>query len=132
MQMAAMDYITYFCFQYVSKGLILMFFPCKYFLKKLKTRLLGHNTNLMFNLSANSLNIISLSINSIHDLVFCSFNKSNTASKSCALMLNDFSSLINLFISIFLTHRSFHLFSLLFAFGLWLSFFPFIWSPQKV
>ena len=114
----------------VSIGLILIFFPVQIFLKKLKTRFLGHNTNQILNLLANSLNIISLSINSILDLVFCSFNKSNTASESYALMFNDFSFLINIYS--FLAYRSLHLFSLLFAFEFWLSFFSFIWSPQKV
>ena len=66
----------------------------------------------MLNSSANSLNIISLSINSILDLVFCSFNKSNTDSKSYALMFNDFSSLINLFISIFISDTDLFIYSL--------------------
>ena len=88
----------------VSIGLILIFFPLQIYSKKLKTKFLGHNTNLMLNSSANSLNSINLSINSILDLVFCYFNKSITASKSYAFMFNDFSSLINVFISTFISH----------------------------
>ena len=37
----------------VSIGLILIFFPVQIPSKKLKTRFLDHNINLMFNLSAN-------------------------------------------------------------------------------
>ena len=88
----------------------------------------------MFNLSANSLKIISLSINSILDSVSGSFNESNTTSKSYGPMFNDFSSLMNLVIYLysFLAQGSFYLFFLVFIFEFCLPFFPFILSTKKV
>ena len=46
----------------MSIGFILNFHPPQISFKKLKTRFLGQNTNLMLNISASSLKIISLSI----------------------------------------------------------------------
>ena len=87
----------------VSIDIILTFFSLQIDSKKLKTRFLGHNANLMLNTSANSLKIISLSINYILDTVSRPFNEFNTIFNSFDLKINDFSSLINLSISIIIS-----------------------------